>query len=92
MTITVFTVLPLIFMILLAFTNYNQTNGPPNTLFTWVGPLKLLANYSLPLAEVASRKPSLIFSNGPLSGLSLRPLLTTYLVSSLAMMINRKGD
>lgn len=36
-TISVFTVLPLIFMILLAFTNYNQNNGPPNSLFTWVG-------------------------------------------------------
>jgi len=37
LTITVFTFLPLVFMILLAFTNYNADNGPPNTLFTWVG-------------------------------------------------------
>jgi arabinogalactan oligomer/maltooligosaccharide transport system permease protein len=36
-TISIFTILPLIFMILLAFTNYNADNGPPNTLFTWVG-------------------------------------------------------
>lgn len=36
-TITTFTVLPLIFMILLAFTNFNKHNGPPNKLFTWVG-------------------------------------------------------
>lgn len=36
-TITIFTVLPLVFMILLAFTNFNKHNGPPNTLFTWVG-------------------------------------------------------
>lgn len=33
----VFTVLPLIFMIALAFTNYNKTHQPPGKLFTWVG-------------------------------------------------------
>lgn len=36
-TISIFTVLPLAFMIMLAFTNFNKANGPPNTLFTWVG-------------------------------------------------------
>ncbi|HZJ89227.1 MAG TPA: sugar ABC transporter permease [Bacilli bacterium] len=36
-TITIFTVLPLVFMILLAFTNFDKAHGPPNTLFTWVG-------------------------------------------------------
>ena len=37
LTLSIFTILPLIFMILLAFTNYNISNGPPNSLFTWVG-------------------------------------------------------
>lgn len=32
-----FTVLPLIFMILIAFTNYDKNHQPPGTLFTWVG-------------------------------------------------------
>jgi len=32
-----FTVLPLIFMILIAFTNYDQSHQPPASLFTWVG-------------------------------------------------------
>jgi arabinogalactan oligomer/maltooligosaccharide transport system permease protein len=32
-----FTVLPLIFMILLAFTNFDRFHQPPGTLFTWVG-------------------------------------------------------
>jgi arabinogalactan oligomer/maltooligosaccharide transport system permease protein len=36
-TIFVFTILPLVFMILLAFTNYDQLNGPPSSLFTWTG-------------------------------------------------------
>lgn len=37
LTISIFTILPLVFMILLAFTNYNVDHGPPNSLFSWVG-------------------------------------------------------
>lgn len=33
----VFTVMPLIYMILMAFTNYDQQHQPPGNLFTWVG-------------------------------------------------------
>lgn len=32
-----FTVLPLIFMILIAFTNFDASHQPPGNLFTWVG-------------------------------------------------------
>ena len=32
-----FTVLPLIFMILMAFTNFDKNHQPPGNLFTWVG-------------------------------------------------------
>ncbi len=32
-----FTILPLIFMILIAFTNFDHDHQPPNALFTWVG-------------------------------------------------------
>lgn len=35
--IVVFTVIPLIFMILVAFTNYDQNHFPPIKLFEWVG-------------------------------------------------------
>ena len=35
--ILVFTVMPLIVIILVAFTNYNQDHFPPAGLFTWVG-------------------------------------------------------
>ena len=35
--IVVFTVIPLIFMILVAFTNYDQQHMAPSELFTWVG-------------------------------------------------------
>ncbi len=35
--IIVFTVVPLLFMILVAFTNYDQSHMAPTELFTWVG-------------------------------------------------------
>lgn len=33
----VFTILPLVFMILIAFTNFDVNHQPPGSLFTWVG-------------------------------------------------------
>ena len=35
--VTLFTILPIIFMILVAFTNYDNQHQPPQKLFTWVG-------------------------------------------------------
>lgn len=35
--IVLFTILPLFFMILIAFTNYDHDHQPPGNLFTWVG-------------------------------------------------------
>ena len=35
--IGIFNILPLIFMILIAFTNYDKLHMPPGTLFDWVG-------------------------------------------------------
>ena len=35
--IVVFTVIPIFFMILIAFTNYDYAHLPPDKLFTWVG-------------------------------------------------------
>ena len=32
-----FTVMPLIFMVLMAFTNFNKEHQPPGKLFTWIG-------------------------------------------------------
>ncbi len=37
LTLVVFTVVPLMFMILVAFTNFHQSTMPPANLFTWVG-------------------------------------------------------
>jgi arabinogalactan oligomer/maltooligosaccharide transport system permease protein len=35
--LVLFTVLPLVFMILIAFTNFDSEHQPPGNLFTWVG-------------------------------------------------------
>ena len=41
--LVVFTLMPLIFMVLIAFTNYDYAHMPPGTLFDWVG----FANFRL---------------------------------------------
>ncbi len=35
--VSAFTLLPLIFMVLMAFTNFDKAHQPPGNLFTWVG-------------------------------------------------------
>ena len=49
LTLVVFTIVPLMFMILVAFTNYNRNTLPPANLFTWVG----FDNFSAVLAGQA---------------------------------------
>ena len=48
--VTVFTVLPLVYMILIAFTNYDKDHQPPGALFNWVG----LANFNDMLFSTSS--------------------------------------
>lgn len=43
----VFTVMPLIFMVLIAFTNYDYAHMPPGKLFDWVGFKNFQAMFSL---------------------------------------------
>lgn len=83
-----FTILPLIFMILIAFTNYDRSHQPPGSLFTWVG----LENFKN------------IFYNNPAQSRTFFGLLQWTLIWAffatfsnyilgmiLAMMINKKG-
>lgn len=35
--VLIFNIIPLLYMILIAFTNYDQKHQPPGSLFTWVG-------------------------------------------------------
>lgn len=86
--IVVFTVMPLVYMVLIAFTNYDATHQPPGNLFTWVG----LANFK-----------ALVAASGRLSS-TFWPVLGWTIVWAiaacfscyfggmiLAMIINSKG-
>lgn len=86
--IIIFTILPLVFMILIAFTNFDRTHQPPGNLFTWVG----FANFKVML------------SSGNVLGKTFWPILGWTIIWAifstflnyifgmlLAMLINRKG-
>ncbi len=47
LSVIVFTVLPILFMVMLAFTNYDRFHMPPGNLFTWVGTENFKALFGL---------------------------------------------
>ncbi|MCR5753459.1 MAG: sugar ABC transporter permease [Acetatifactor sp.] len=86
--IIVFTITPLIYMILIAFTNYDAEHQPPGNLFTWVG----LENFKMLLS--ASGKLSATF--WPVLGWTFiwgfTATFSCYFGGMfLAMLINSKG-
>ena len=89
--IVIFTVVPLVFMILVAFTNYDYTHLPPTSLFDWVG----LDNFKTVLGLGASEgKFSHTFFSILLWTLiwALVATFSCYFLGILvAMMINKKG-
>lgn len=86
--IIVFTVIPLIFMILIAFTSYDRNHQPPGNLFEWVG----LQNFS----SMFSMGGSLAATFWPVLGWTLIwavfATVSNYILGlALALLINRKG-
>lgn len=86
--IVVFTVTPLIYMILIAFTNYDATHQPPGNLFDWVG----LDNFQI-LVAASGRLASTFW---PVLGWTciwaVSACFTCYFGGMiLAMIINSKG-
>ncbi|MCI9436965.1 MAG: sugar ABC transporter permease [Lachnospiraceae bacterium] len=86
--ILVFTIVPLVFMILIAFTSYDHEHQPPGTLFSWVG----LANFKSLIASSSS----LATTFWPVLGWTLiwavSATVTCYILGLLlALLINRKG-
>ncbi len=89
--ITVFTVIPIILMILVAFTNYDFNHTPPANLFTWVG----LDNFNQ-LISWDNGKTGFAATFGELLTWTLIwaffATFTNYFLGMLvAMMINKKG-
>ena len=86
--LVIFTVVPLVYMILMAFTNYNQTHQPPGHLFDWVG----LKNFKIMLLS----KDTIGRTFWPVLGWTMVwavfSTFTCYFSGMLlAMLINMKG-
>lgn len=86
--ILLFTVLPLFFMILIAFTNFDNAHQPPGNLFTWVG----LSNFKTLL--ISGQKIAKTF--WPVLGWTIIwAIFATFLnyIAGilLALLINREG-
>lgn len=89
--VIVFTVMPLVFMVLISFTNYDYAHTPPGKLFDWVG----LENFK--------RMFSLSGGSSGFAAVFLRVLLWTFVWAFfatftnyflglvIAMLINKKG-
>lgn len=88
LSLALFTVLPILFMILIAFTNFDMNHQPPGSLFTWVGMTNILD----------------VFWRDPLKSHTFFGILSWTVVwaiaatgtnfifgTILAMMINKKG-
>lgn len=88
--IGIFNVLPLIFMILIAFTSYDKTHLPPGTLFTWVG----FDNFSSLFDVVNNSKKATTFLELTKWTLlwAVIATFTNYILGMVvALMINKKG-
>ncbi|MDR1599810.1 MAG: sugar ABC transporter permease [Oscillospiraceae bacterium] len=87
-TLALFTALPIVFMVLIAFTNFDKAHQPPGSLFSWTG----LAN----IRGVISSNPLYARSFGGILGWTfvwaVFATFSNYILGIvLALMINKKG-
>jgi arabinogalactan oligomer/maltooligosaccharide transport system permease protein len=87
--ISVFTILPIVFMICVAFTNYDYNHQAPTKLFTWVGFDNFKQLFSLGTSGFGS-------TFGKVLGWTLiwalfATFLTYFLGMAVAILINKKG-
>ena len=87
--IFVFTVLPIVFMICVAFTNYDKTHQAPTNLFTWVG----LENFKNLFSFGGSGIGSTFFAvlAWTLVWAFFATFLDYFLGMAVAILINKKG-
>ena len=88
--IAVFTVIPLVFMILIAFTNYDKQHLTPGNLFTWVG----FENFKNLFSFTGSNSIGMTFLRllGWTFLWAILATVTTYVGGMvLALLINKKG-
>ena len=86
--VVTFTLLPLLFMVLIAFTNFDKTHQPPGNLFTWVG----LDNFANMLGGNAQLGYTFLNLFVWTIVWAVFATFTNYLFGMiLALMINKKG-
>lgn len=85
----VFTVLPIIFMICIAFTNYDYNHQPPAQLFTWVGLDNFKNLFSLGTTGFGKTFGSVL--SWTLIWAFFATFLNYFLGMAVAMLINKKG-
>lgn len=86
--ILVFTIMPLIFMILIAFTNYDANHQPPGNLFNWVGLQNFLSMFASSSKLGRSFLPILVWT----FVWAIFATLSNYVFGIIvALMINKKG-
>lgn len=87
-TLALFTVLPIIFMILIAFTNFDKNHQPPGSLFTWVG----MTNVTDVFWGDKLKSNTFFGILGWTVVWAIFATFTNYILGMiLAMMINKKG-
>ncbi|RKM61288.1 sugar ABC transporter permease [Butyrivibrio sp. CB08] len=87
--IFVFTVLPIVFMILVAFTNYDKNHQSPSNLFTWVGLENFKNLVSFSGAGIGSTFTHVLLWT--LVWAFLATFTNYFLGLGVAMLINKKG-
>ncbi|MDE6749390.1 MAG: sugar ABC transporter permease [Lachnospiraceae bacterium] len=85
----VFTVLPIIFMICVAFTNYDANHQPPTNLFSWVGLENFKNLFSFSTTGLGSTFFTVLVWT--LVWAFFATFLTYFLGMAVAIMINKKG-
>lgn len=88
--IGVFSILPLIFMILIAFTNYRPPNLAPNALFTWQG-LKTFAEVFDSNGGASMGHTFLVLTEWTIIWAIFATFLNYIMGMIVALMINKKG-
>ena len=85
----VFTVLPIIFMICVAFTNYDANHQPPTNLFSWVGFENFKNLFSFGTTGLGSTFLTVL--GWTLTWAFFATFLTYFCGMGVAIMINKKG-
>ena len=87
--VAVFTILPILFMILVAFTNFDREHQPPSNLFTWVGWDNFSQLLSTDTASYGNTFRQVLFWT--LVWAFFATFLNYFLGMLVAIMINKKG-